>query len=201
LEAFSDGVMAVAITLLIFHVELPPIPPGHLAHALFHLWPSYASYAVSFAIIGIIWVNHHAMFGRVALVDRTLLFLNLALLMTVAFLPFPTALLADFVHKGGADSHAAAAVYSANMAAIGVAFLLLWRHLARTPAVLADGFDVADARVSFRRTLPGPVVYGASVGLAFLNAQLCLVLYAAMAVYFIVPGREAREPPGGRGEP
>ena len=195
LEAFSDGVLAVAITLLVFQVELPPLPPGHLAHALFHLWPSYASYVVSFAIVGIIWVNHHAMFDRVAVVDRTLLFLNLALLMGVAFLPFPTAVLAGHVHKGGADSHVAAAVYSATMAGIGLTFLLLWRHLAATPGLLVDGFGADQARAAFRRTVPGPVIYGASIGLAYLSALACLVLYAGMAVYFILPGREAREVP------
>lgn len=190
LEAFSDGVLAVAITLLAFQVTLPAIPTGHLAHALFHLWPSYASYALSFAIIGIIWVNHHAMFDRVATVDRTVLFLNLGLLMTVAFLPFPTAVLAGYVHKGGADSHVAAALYSTNMTGIGVFFLALWYHLGRTPGTLVEGFEV-QARAALRRTVPGPCIYAASVGLAFVNAQACLVLYAAMAVYFILPDREA----------
>jgi len=156
LEAFSDGVLAVAITLLVFQVTLPAIPTGHLAHALFHLWPSYASYALSFAIIGIIWVNHHAMFDRVATVDRTVLFLNLGLLMTVAFLPFPTAILAGYVHKGGADSHVAAALYSANMTGIGVFFLALWYHLGRTPGTLVEGFEV-QARAALRRNGTRPV--------------------------------------------
>lgn len=194
LEAFSDGVLAVAITLLVFQVSLPTIPTGDLARALFHLWPSYASYALSFAIIGIIWVNHHVMFDRVATVDRTVLFLNLGLLMTVAFLPFPTAVLADYVHKGGADSHVAAALYSVNMTGIGVFFLGLWYHLSRTPGALVEGSE-AHARAALRRTVPGPCIYAASIGLAFVNAQACLALYAAMAVYFIAPGRQAWQSP------
>jgi uncharacterized membrane protein len=186
-EAFSDGVLAIAITLLILEVRVPAeVAEGALPRVLAHQWPSYASYAVSFAIIGIIWVNHHAMFDRVAEMTRGLLFLNLGLLMSVSFLPFPTALLADYV-RGGANSHVAAAVYSANMTLIGLMFLALWAYLARNSRILAAGFTAEDARSSFRRTVWGPVLYGASIGLAYWNALACLVLYGALAVYFVLP--------------
>lgn len=96
LEAFSDGVFAVAITLLVLDLRVPrDAQPGGLGHALNDLWPNYASYVVSFFIIGIIWVNHHAMLGFIRRVDRTLLFLNLLLLLFIALIPFPTALLAE----------------------------------------------------------------------------------------------------------
>jgi uncharacterized membrane protein len=187
-EAFSDGVLAIAITLLILEVHVPgEVATGELPGALAHQWPSYASYAVSFAIIGIIWVNHHAMFDRLAQVTRGLLFLNLGLLMSVSFLPFPTALLADYV-RGGANAHIAAATYGANMTVIGLMFLTLWAYLIQNPDLLAEGFTVDDARSSFRRTVWGPVLYGASIGLAFWNALACLVLYGALAVYFMLPG-------------
>ena len=100
LEAFSDGVFAIAITLLIIEVRVPDSEAGELARDLANQWPSYAAYAVSFAIIGIIWVNHHDIFERIVTVDRPLLFLNLLLLLTVAFLPLPTALLGDYIRKG-----------------------------------------------------------------------------------------------------
>jgi uncharacterized membrane protein len=192
LEAFSDGVLAIAITLLILDVRVSEtVPSGELGHALAHIWPSYASYAVSFAIIGIIWVNHHTLVSRLAATTRALLFLNLALLATVAFLPFPTALLAGYV-RAGRNAHIAATVYSVNMTAIGLAFSALWAYLARTPELLAPGFTAADARAALRRTLWGPVLYGASIGLAWWNALACLVLYGAVACYFVLPGIEAR---------
>ena len=99
LEAFSDGVFAIAITLLIIEVRVPDSHAGDLARDLANQWPSYAAFVVSFAIIGIIWVNHHDIFERIVTVDRPLLFLNLLLLLTVAFLPFPTALLGDYIRR------------------------------------------------------------------------------------------------------
>ncbi len=120
IEAFSDGVFAIAITLLVLELRVPDAPAGHLAEALLHQWPAYASYVVSFLIIGIIWVNHHAMFQHIVKADRTLVFLNLLLLLCVSFIPFPTALLADFFHAG-ADQYVAAVVYSTTMTAMGVA--------------------------------------------------------------------------------
>src|SRR5579883_2275203 len=113
LEAFSDGVFAVAITLLIFNVQVPHVEDAAVGRALLAQWPAYASYVVSFLTIGIIWVNHHGLFTRVQRIDRVLLFLNLALLMVVAFLPFPTALLGEYI-LGQQASRIAALVYGAT---------------------------------------------------------------------------------------
>ena len=99
-EAFSDGVFAIAITLLIIEVRVPDSQSGELGRDLANQWPSYAAYLVSFVIIGIIWVNHHDIFERITTVDRPLLFLNLLLLLTVAFLPFPTARLGQYIRQG-----------------------------------------------------------------------------------------------------
>jgi uncharacterized membrane protein len=197
LEAFSDGVLAIAITLLILEVKVPAAASGRLGHDLLHQWPSYASYVVSFAVIGIIWVNHHAMFERIARVSRTLLFLNLLLLMTVAFLPFPTALLAAYVNRGGRDAHVAAAVYGLAMELIGLGFMALWVYLARTPDVLVEGFTAANAAAAVRRTVVGPLLYLVAIALAFVSAPLSLAVYGAVAVYFVLPGREARASPAG----
>ena len=134
-EAFSDGVFAIAITLLIIEVRVPDSKSGELARDLANQWPSYAAYLVSFVIIGIIWVNHHDIFERITTVDRPLLFLNLLLLLTVAFLPFPTALLGQYIRQGD-NAHIAAAVYGANMTLIGLAFIAVWTYLARVPSLL-----------------------------------------------------------------
>src|SRR3989442_555420 len=109
LEAFSDGVFAVAITLLVLDLR-DPRGGGDLTHRLLRLWPNYAAYAVSFLVIGIIWVTHHDTFDRLRSVDRQLQFLNLLLLMTVALIPFPTSVLAEHL-RDGRDSHPAAVVY------------------------------------------------------------------------------------------
>ena len=159
-EAFSDGVFAIAITLLIIEVHVPDSQAGDLARDLANQWPSYAAYVVSFAIIGIIWVNHHDIFERITTVDRSLLFLNLGLLLTVAFLPFPTALLGEYIRKGD-NAHIAAAVYGFNMTLIGLAFIALWTYLVRVPSLL---------------TIP----------LAFVSPVACLIAYAALALYFAI---------------
>jgi uncharacterized membrane protein len=199
-EAFSDGVFAIAITLLIIEVRVPSSGAGDLAGDLANHWPSYAAYVVSFAIIGIIWVNHHDIFERITTVDRRLLFLNLLLLITVAFLPFPTALLGEYIRKGD-NAHIAAAVYSANMTLIGLAFIAIWTYLARTPALLATGFGTEDVRRARRAAAVGPVLYGLSIPLAFVSPVACLVVYAALALYFAIAftvGGRADEVTGSR---
>ncbi|HZP29544.1 MAG TPA: TMEM175 family protein [Acidimicrobiia bacterium] len=193
-EAFSDGVFAIAITLLVLNISVPRSRPGRLGHDLAHQWPSYAAYAVSFVIIGIIWVNHHGMYRLVGRVDRVMQFTNLGLLGAVAVLPFTTALLAQYVRSGGANSHLAAAVYSANMTATGIFFLAAWLRLLVRADLRAPGLGSAETRVMIRRTLVGPVMYGASIGLAFVSAPACLVVYALIAAYYAVSYVTADDP-------
>jgi uncharacterized membrane protein len=114
-EAFSDGVFAIAITLLVLDIPVPQVARGQLGDALLDNWPDYAAYVVSFAIIGLIWINHHAVFGYVERVDRGLLFLNLNLLLWTALIPWPTRLLAEFMQAGGSDERTAALVYALTM--------------------------------------------------------------------------------------
>jgi len=186
LEAFSDGVIAIAITLLILEVKIPHVRAGDLASALGDQWPSYLAYVLTFVVIGIMWMNHHRLFELIGRTDRGLLFVNLFMLMGIAFLPFPTALLADYVGDGGANAHVAAAVYSATMTVIGLTFLGIWLYLDRHRELLAPGVDAAVIAGSIRRTLPGPCLYGASIALAFVSAEACLVVYALLAAYFAV---------------
>src|SRR5919204_3739632 len=130
-EAFSDGVFAIAITLLILEIKVPKTAEGDgLWQALGAQWPSYAAYVVSFLVIGIMWINHHQLFSYVAHVDRTLMFLNLLVLMVVAAVPWPTAVLAEYLREEDA-SHVAAAVYSLVMVVMAFTFQGLWWHLPR----------------------------------------------------------------------
>jgi uncharacterized membrane protein len=103
LEAFSDGVFAIAATLLILNVNITGVPLGK---ALVHGWPSYVAYAVSFLTIGIMWVNHHGVFSQIDKVDRTFLMINVVFLMLVAFVPFPTRLVAENIHRPGLEAAA-----------------------------------------------------------------------------------------------
>lgn len=185
LEAFSDGVLAIAITLLVLEVKVPSAGHGKLLAALRDQWPSYAAYALSFVVIGIMWVNHHGIFERIAHVDRPLLLLNLALLMGIAFLPFPTALFADYLREGGANSHVAAAVYGAAMVIIAAGFAMMLGYLARKPELLVNCHP-AGARAAMRNSWAGCAVYSASIGLAFVSAVASLVLWAVMALYFTI---------------
>jgi uncharacterized membrane protein len=143
LEAFSDGVFAIAITLLVLDLAVPArdqLHGGGLGAALAHQWPSYFAYLVSFLVIGIIWVNHHTMFSKVNLVDRPVLFANLALLLVVSVIPFPTRLLAEYL-TAGSDAHTAAAVYSCAMLAVGLAYSVLWISVTRDVGLLHDHVD------------------------------------------------------------
>lgn len=184
LEAFSDGVIAIAITLLVLQIEVPTAHQGGLIDALVDLWPSYLAFILSFAVIGIMWVSHHSMFERIATVDRRLLFLNLLLLMGIAFLPFPTALLAGYIQQGGENAQFAAATYSSTMMLIGVFFVLMWHHLYLRPHLLVEGIGADRARTAMIRSLVGPVVYGVSIGLAFISPEACFVVYFLIALYF-----------------
>ena len=189
LEAFSDGVFAVAITLLVLDLHDPG--KKNLADGLGALWPHYATYVVSFLTIGIIWMNHHTAFDRIEYADRTLMVLNLLLLMFVTVIPFPTGLLADHLDTG-ADEHVAAAVYSGTLLTMGVSFfcLYLWSSRRR----LFAGW-LRDDHIGYivRRNLTGLVVYAAAIGLAFVSAPLSLALCGIVAVYYLLPGRRLRE--------
>ena len=185
LEAFSDGVFAIAITLLVLdlHVERG-LPSGMLGGHLLHAWPSYASYVVSFLVIGIIWVNHHAMFHHIGRVDRPLLFLNLLLLLFVVAIPFPTALLAEYVREGGANSHVAAAAYSVTMFGMAISFGAEWLWAVREHGLLGERIDLARARSTVVRFTAGNVMYLALIGLAFVSAPLTLAGHFVLAAYY-----------------
>ncbi|MGW5459089.1 TMEM175 family protein [Streptomyces sp. NPDC003996] len=183
-EAFSDGVFAIAITLLILEIKVPKAGErGGLWHALGAQWPSYAAYVVSFLVIGIMWVNHHQLFSYVARVDRTLMFLNLLLLMVVAAVPWPTAMLAEYLREDAA-SHAAAAVYSLVMVAMALAFQALWWHLTRTGHLFDARVDTTAARSTRARFALGSLGYPLTVGLAFVSAPLTLAAHGLLALYY-----------------
>ena len=183
-EAFSDGVIAIAITLLVLEIRLPDTSGQSLAVGLEREWPAFAAYAVSFLVIGIIWINHHAMLRSAKAFDRPALFANLALLATVAVIPFPTRLVADYLRQGY-DGRVAVAVYGATMFAMSVAFTVLWLTLTREDAdLLHEHLEPAAARAAIRRFSVGLAVYAVATGIAFVNAYLALTVHALIALYY-----------------
>jgi uncharacterized membrane protein len=185
LEAFSDGVFAVAITLLA--LGLTVAGPGHgtsLAHQLGHAWPSFVAYVISFFTIGIIWVNHHALVSNFIVVDRTLLFLNLVLLLFVVMVPFSTGSVADYLSTGGFDASVAVAVYGGVLFGMSVGFASMFEwslHDGHTRAPLPR-----DQRWRARRRFgSGGLVYLGIIGLAFASASAAFALSGAVAVYYV----------------
>lgn len=185
LQAFSDGVFAVAITLLIFNIATPRVGQGLLTRALLDQWPSYASYAVSFLTIGIIWVNHHGTFTHVARTDRPLLFINLLLLMTVSFIPFPTNLLSQYIQSGGSNARTAAFVYAATMTAMSIAFSAVWIYAIQRGLLHPDHVDRRRVRASVPRFGFGLLIYGSGMALALVSPLLDLALFALLALFYV----------------
>jgi uncharacterized membrane protein len=187
IEAFSDGVFAIAITLLVLEIHVPEDPENGLGQALLDQWPAYASYVVSFFIIGIIWVNHHAVFDHLERADRPLLFLNLLLLLWVALLPWPTNLIATYMEHGGADERVAAVVYSGTMTAMGLSFGALWSYASRYGRLLGETLSPLEIRRLTRRFTLGTPIYMLSMLVALVSAPACLALNALLAVYYALP--------------
>jgi uncharacterized membrane protein len=182
-EAFSDGVFAIAITLLVLELHIPH-GTGGLWHRLVHEWPQFAGYVVSFFIIGIMWVNHHSMFRQIVRADRPLLFYNLLLLLWTALLPFPTALISRYLGHGGSDAAVAEAVYSANLTMAAIAFSLIWAHAVRGGRLISQPLGPGQEWRSIARFSAGTFLYGATIGIAFLSAGVALAVQFALAIYY-----------------
>ena len=181
-EAVSDGIFAIAITLLVLTISLPD-DYSHLASQLADRWPSFAAYAVSFAVIGIMWFNHHSIFAHFERIDAALFYLNLLLLMTIAFLPYPTGVLGQALQKSqGAKT--AAVVYSVTMALNSYAWGALWIYASGKRRLLTTSFPEAQRKMATVLFTIGTVAYTASIGVAFVNAYACLVFHAVLAVYY-----------------
>ncbi|AYF77992.1 DUF1211 domain-containing protein [Nocardia yunnanensis] len=179
-EAFSDGVMAIAITLLVLEIRVPETPDGELWRELAGLWPSYLAYAGSFLTIGVIWLCHHRFFARIRHMDGLLHCGNLLLLLAVAFLPFPTTVLAHHLEDGGPNAKAATAFYGVVGALQAAAWFVMWVALQRNPALFEPGYDAAYARRESIQAVVGFVVFDviAAIGL-LLPAAAALPLYLA----------------------
>jgi uncharacterized membrane protein len=195
LETFCDGVFAIAITLLVLEIRVPQVGAdagsGALARLLLRSWPSYLGYVLSFVVIGIMWANHHSIFRYVRRTDRYFLLVNVGFLMCVAFLPFPTAVLAKYLAEPASQTTAVAA-YSATLFVIALAFNAVWWYAMLHPALVGPHADREGMRTITRRYALGPVSYGVTVGLAFVNVWACLGLHGLLAVLYLLPEQRHR---------
>lgn len=185
LEAFSDAVIAIAITLLVLEIKVPP-PDIALGSALLQLWPSYLAYVVSFLVIGAIWINHHAMFHHIVRVDGTLLLLNVLHLMLIAFLPFPTAVLAEAFHQG-ADKPIAAAFYSGVLTVIGIFVNAMWRYASHGHRLIDPQLPIPKVRKLRRQFLLGPVAYGIATLVALVLPWLAVLFFILLNLFYLWP--------------
>jgi uncharacterized membrane protein len=191
-EAFSDGVFAVAITLLVLNLRVPSPSSGSIIHQLLKQWPEFAAYVISFMVIGIIWVNHHTLLNKLRRVDRPLLFMNLLLLLFVVFIPYPTAIVADYLKVGGWDAKVAVALYSAVMVGMSIAFSLMYLWAGRHDELLDEAVDASEHRANFWQFAAGLPVYVVLVGVSFLSPGLALAGHFAMALFYVFDQTVAR---------
>jgi uncharacterized membrane protein len=189
-EAFSDGVFAIAITLLILEFKVPAAGSGALKTQLLRQWPSYFSFAASFAFIGIMWINHHRLFTHIRKCDDWLLVLNLLLLMGVTFVPFPTSVLA--AHLGGPDQRTAAALFNATYLVISLLFNLLWRYAASSRRLLSPDTDASSVTRITRQYSLGPLLYLVCLVLVWVNVFASLLVNVSLAFFFAIPARRNR---------
>lgn len=193
LEAFSDGVFAVAITLLALNITVKGPGYGRLLHQVGLLWPALLAYVVSFFMIGIIWVNHHVLVRSIIVVDRTLLFLNLVLLLFVVLIPPATVTVAEYRLVLGEDAKIAVALYAGVFLGMSIGFAAIFEwtlhgeRVAR-PLPLEQHWR---ARVRF---VSGGLVYLVAIGIALINAVAGFVLIALVAVYYIVERTPSASP-------
>jgi len=178
LEAFADGVFAIAVTLLVLEIGIPK-SGEEIGHAITGQWAQYFAYVLSFVTIGIMWVNHHAMLEHFSRADRRFLFLNVLFLMCIAFAPFPTALVAEHLH-----STTAALVYGTSFMVTAVMFNAIW-HYGRLHLLRPDADPRAVSGIT-RSYLPGPLMYGGSALVAFASPVASIALYGAIACVYVL---------------
>lgn len=191
LEMFSDGVFAIAITLLVLEIRVPHAGEGqelNLTAELFALWPSYAGYVFSFLMIGIYWVNHHLMFRLYEKVDRTFLFLNLFFLMCIGFLPFPTAVLAQHIAEPPGRK-AAVFLYTVALLLPAFAWLLKWLYASHKRRLLSPRMEPAFIRYMTIRWIISNMLYLCAVLIALVNERIALAVCVGLMLVNLFPMR------------
>ena len=188
MESFSDGVIAVAITLLVLNIAVPRPRAHHaLAHELLRQWPIYAAYVISFVTIGIIWLNHHAVIGRLDRADHPILLLNLLLLLCVAVVPFATSLIATYLDQPHGQA-IAAGIYAGTFLVLTIVFVTLnWHILFRKAHLLGGELTHERRRELVARGFTGVVPYVIATAVAPLSSYATLIICGGVAVFYALP--------------
>jgi uncharacterized membrane protein len=186
LETFADGVFAIAATLLIISVDARVGSPatGTLHHALLAAWPSYVAYVVSFLTIGIIWANHHTVMDQIDRADRTFLMLTVGFLLVVAFIPFPTRLVAEYLNS--ADARAATVAYGITLTLTAVMFNAIWFYAARGGRLLRADADERTVRGISKTFVLGPWIYLAATLVSAISPKLGAVAFMLFTLFWVV---------------
>jgi uncharacterized membrane protein len=200
-EALSDGVFAIVVTLLVLEIKAPRIAAAdsvaEMAGALWALAPKFVSWVISFVTVCVIWLNHHRLFRLMTRIDSGLFWWNANLLLWTSFIPFPTAIMGDY-----AGNRLAVSFYGWVMLLMAAGFVLMRRHMDRTPGLLPQDAD----RAAFRKgtlysVAMGPVAYAVGAGLAWVSEAAAFACYAAIALYFVFPQVTPSRLPESRGGP
>lgn len=192
-EAFSDGVFAIAITLLVLDIGIPGEEFDDLWSAIFHEWPAYLGYVTSFLTIGAIWLAHHAVFRRLRYANASVMRVNLLLLMAVSFLPFPTRLVAEAIRDESAE-RAAAIFYGLALLAIALLLSALWGVVARDRELLVPEVSDEEVNAILLASTPSIGFYAGAIGVAVVAPQVAAFGYLLIAVVAVLRARGDEAP-------
>ena len=193
IEALSDGIFAIAMTLLVLELHLPNLPPNapnvQVAPALWQLWPKLLTYAVSFLSLGVYWIGHHNMYHAIRRADRVLLWLNLLFFMCVSLLPFSTSVLNAF-----RQTQVAPLVFGANVTSIGWLLYLQWAYASAQPAMVAGFVTPAYRALVHARFFWLPIIATLAMLVCFWSVEILLAVYAVLLPFYMIPGKCDRHP-------
>ncbi len=188
LETLTDGVFAIVMTLLILDIKVPMVPRASVTEdlpaALTLLWPRILSYAISFVLLGVYWIGHHALFHYIRKSDRTLLWINMIFMMAVAFVPFSAALMSEYGRQA-----IAVRIYGLNQLAAGLSLYAQWWYATRGRRLVDHDLDPRIIRLASQRILMAPLFYTVAIVVSGYEPILCVLIYALVPLYYIFPGR------------
>ncbi|MBI2617537.1 DUF1211 domain-containing protein [Candidatus Gottesmanbacteria bacterium] len=187
LNAFSDGVFAIAITLLVLGIAVPEVMPGphlneELTNRLIALFPKVLSFGISFTIIGIFWFGHHLLFQYIKKIDRNLIWLNIFLLMVISFIPFPAALLGEYGY-----AQPAILIYGLTLLIVGILFATIWWYAARKRNFIDDSLDDHMIKKALNIILLASMSYFIAIVVSFFNPFISLLIYVLIPILYIIP--------------